>query len=99
MKNDYGMKMNIFTIANAWLYKSEMTNMYAVCLLWETQKVLWNQNKIYVAECPVLLWKYDWKYRKKRKTNEKKLNHRQQQKQNIYHCGLDLQNSFFLLFC
>lgn len=49
MKNEYGIKMNIFTIANAQLYKSEMTNMYAVCLLWETQKVLWNQNKIYVA--------------------------------------------------
>lgn len=48
MKNDYGMKTNIFTIANARLCKSEMTNMYAVCLLWETQKVLWNQ-KIYVS--------------------------------------------------
>lgn len=45
----------------------------------------------------MLLWKYDWKYRKKRKTNEKKLNHWQQQKQSIYHCGLDLQNSFFVV--
>lgn len=40
------MKMNIFTIANARLCKS--ADMYAVCLLWETQKLLWNQ-KIYVA--------------------------------------------------
>lgn len=68
-----------------------------LCVCCERHRRYFETRRFMYPECPVLLWKYDWKYRKKRKTNEKKLNHRQQQKQNIYHCGLDLQNSFFVV--
>lgn len=71
MKNDYGIKMNIFTIANARLCKSEMTNMYAVCLLWETQKVLWNQ-KIYVSGVSSAFVKIWLEIQKKEKKKWKK---------------------------
>lgn len=71
MKNDYGMKTNIFTIANARLCKSEMTNMYAVCLLWETQKVLWNQ-KIYVSGASSAFVKIWLEIQKKEKNEWKK---------------------------
>lgn len=91
MKNDYGMKMNIFTTASLkWL-------ICMLCVCCERHRRYFETRRFMYPECPVLLWKYDWKYRKRRKTNEKKLNHRQQQKQNIYHCGLDLQNSFFVV--
>lgn len=67
-----------------------------LCVCCERHRRYFETRRFMYPERPVLLWKYDWKYRKKRKTNEKKLNHWQQQKQNIYHCGLDLQNSFFV---
>lgn len=46
----------------------------------------------------MLLWKYDWKYRKKRKTNEKKLNHRQQQKQKHLPLWFGFAKFFFFVF-
>lgn len=43
-----------------------------LCVCCERHRRYFETRRFMYPERPVLLWKYDWKYRKKRKTNEKK---------------------------